>query len=67
MIVVRVRHVVVVVLDRFVRVLVRVFALHGWIVDVSVVRVVVTVRVLVRQRAMAMCMRVPFGQMKAET
>ena len=67
MIVVRVRHVDVVMLDRFVLVLVRVFTPHGWIVDVGVVRVVVTVGVLVPYRAMAMRMRMPFGQMEAET
>ena len=66
-IVMRVRHVSVIVLNRFVRVLVRVFTLHRRIMAVSMVRVVVTVGVLVRHWAMAMRMRVPFGQMQAET
>ena len=45
---VRVRHVGVIVLDRFVRVLMRMLSLHGRLVDVIMVLVIVTVSVLVR-------------------
>jgi hypothetical protein len=47
-VVVRVGHVGVIVLDWFVRVLVRVHALYARIMDVIVVQVVVTMGVLVR-------------------